>query len=232
MIFNFKQFSVAQDKCAMKVGTDGTLLGSWTKANNPQKILDIGTGTGLIAMMMAQRFPNAQIKAIEIDVNASQQASENFQNTKWSNRLSVEQVSLQEFQHPSPFDLIVSNPPYFENNLKANTKQRTLARHNDTLSFETLIECSAKLLNKNGSITIIIPSESKSKVEKIAQTNQLHLNRLCWVKGTEKKAVKRAVIQFSFQEKSLEESTLIIEKERHVYTKEYTSFCKDFYLKM
>ena len=231
-MFRFKQFGIAQDKCAMKVGTDGTLLGAWAKANNPQQILDIGTGTGLIAMMLAQRFENAQVKAIEIDANASQQAAENFQNTPWSNRLSVEHISLQGFQHPSLFDLIVSNPPYFENNLKGNNKQRTQARHTDTLSFESLIEGSTKLLSKKGSLAIILPSRSKSKMEKIAMNHQLHLNRLCWVKGTEKKAVKRALLQFSFQEYHREENTLVVEKERHVYTEEYTQLCKEFYLKM
>ena len=231
-MFRFKQFSIAQDKCAMKVGTDGTLLGAWTKAFKPQQILDIGTGTGLIAMMLAQRFENAQIKAIEIDANASQQAAENFQNSPWSNRLSLKHISLQRFKHLSSFDLIVSNPPYFENNLKANNKQRTQARHTDTLSFVTLIEGSAKLLNKNGSLAIIIPSAIKDKVETIAQKHHLHLNRLCWVKGTDKTAVKRAVLQFYFEEKPLEENTLIIEKERHVYSDEYTQLCKEFYLKM
>lgn len=231
-MFRFKQFGVAQDKCAMKVGMDGTLLGAWAKADNPQQVLDIGTGTGLIALMLAQRFQNAQVMAIEIDDNASQQAAENFQNAPWSKRLSVEQISLQNFHHPSPFDLIVSNPPYFENNLKANSKQRTQARHTDTLSFETLIECSAKLLSKKGSLAIILPSASKEKVEQIALNHHLHLNRLCWVKGTEKTAIKRAVMQFSFQENILEESTLVVEQERHVYTKEYTQLCKDFYLKM
>ena len=231
-IFRFKQFGIAQNKCAMKVGTDGTLLGAWVKAYNPQQILDIGAGTGLISMMLAQRFENAQIKAIDIDVSASQQASENFQNTAWSKRLSVEHISLQDLQQPSPFDLIVSNPPYFENNLKANNKQRSQARHTDTLSFETLIKFSTKLLNKNGSLAIILPSVSKGKVEMIALKYHLHLNRLCWVKGTKKKAIKRALLQFSFQEKPLEEKTLVIEKERHVYTDEYTQLCKEFYLKM
>ena len=232
MIFKFKQFKIAQDKCAMKVGTDGILLGAWTKAKNPQKILDIGTGTGLIAMMMAQRFKNATIKAIEIELNASQQANENFQNNPWSNRLSVENITLQKFQHPFLFDLIVSNPPYFENNLKTSTKQRTLARHTDALSFETLIECSSKLLNKNGTLSIILPSQNKSKLEKLANNYQLHLNRLCWVKGTKKSTIKRAMMQLSFQEKSIEENMLVIEKKRHVYTKAYTNLCKDFYFKM
>ncbi len=231
-MFHFKQFSVAHDKCAMKVGTDGVLLGSWAKAKNAQKVLDIGTGTGLIALMLAQRFQNAQVMAIELDDNSSQQAAENFQNAPWSTRLSVEHVSLQNFHPPSTFDLIVSNPPYFENNLKANNRQRRQARHTDTLSFETLIKFSAKLLSDKGSLAIILPSVSKEKVEQIARKHHLHLNRLCWVKGTEKTAIKRAVMQLSFQENILEESTLIVEKERHVYTQEYTQLCKDFYLKM
>jgi len=126
----------------------------------------------------------------------------------------------------------VSNPPYFENNLKAYSRQRRQARHTDTLSFETLIKFSAKLLSDKGSLAIILPSVSKEKVEQIARKHHLHLNRLCWVKGTEKTAIKRAVMQLSFQENILEESTLIVEKERHVYTQEYTQLSKDFYLKM
>ena len=231
-MFRFKKFAIAQDKCAMKVGTDGTLLGAWTKAENPHQILDIGTGTGLIAIMMAQRFENAQVKAIELDIDASKQAAENFQNSPWSNRLFLEHISLQEFHHKPSFDLIVSNPPYFENNLKGSNKQRTLARHTDKLSFESLIACSAKLLRESGSLAIILPSESKSNVEKIAKNHQLHLNRLCWVKGTEKTAIKRAVLQFSFQEYDLEENMIVVEKERHVYTDEYTQLCKNFYMKM
>ncbi len=232
MIFNFKQFSIAQDKCAMKVGTDGVILGAWTRAENPKTILDIGTGTGLIAIMMAQRFKTALIKAIEIDHESCKQAKDNFQNSPWSNRISTEEISLQEFQNSSTFDLIVSNPPYFENSLKANTKQRSQARHTDTLSFEELIEYSAKMLCENGTLSMIIPSGIKSKVERIAKNNQLHLNRLCWVRGTERKIIKRAVLQFSFFKKNLEKSTLVIEKERHVYTEEYINLCKDFYLKM
>ena len=231
-MFSFKQFDIAQDKCAMKVGTDGTLLGSWVKADDPKKILDIGTGTGLIAIMMAQRFANAQVKAVELDMDASHQAADNFQKTPWSNRLSLENISLQEFKHPPSFDLIVSNPPYFENNLKAKNKKRTQARHTDTLSFETLIEVGTKLMSNNGSLSIIIPSESKPKVEKLAENHQLFINRLCWVKGTMTTPIKRVLMQFSFQEYPLEENILIIEKERHVYTEEYTQLCKDFYLKM
>ena len=231
-MFRFKHFSIAQDNCAMKVGTDGTLLGAWVKANNPQQVLDIGTGTGLIAMMMAQRFENANIKALELDIDASQQAAENFQNTKWSDRLFLEHISFQEFQHTASFDLIVSNPPYFENNLKNSDKKRTKARHTDTLSFESLIEGSAKLLSESGSLAIIIPSGIKSNIEKIAKNYQLHLNRLCWVKGNDKKPIKRALLQFSFREYPLDENTLIIEKERHVYTDKYTELCKDFYLNM
>lgn len=231
-MFRFKQFSIAQDKCAMKVGTDGIVLGAWAKAYNPRQILDIGTGTGLIAMMMAQRFENANIKAVEIEIEASQQAAENFQNTKWSDRLFLEHISFQKFQSITSFDLIVSNPPYFENNLKARDKNRTQARHTDSLSFESIIEGSVKLLSTNGSIAIIVPSESKSKMEKIAKNYQLHLNRLCWVKGNDKTRIKRVLIQFSFHDCPLKENTLIIEKERHVYTDKYIQLCKDFYLKM
>ena len=231
-MFQFKQFSVEQDQCAMKVGTDGVLLGAWADADTPQQILDIGTGTGLIALMMAQRFSLAQLTALEIDTDASKQAEENFKQSPWNNRLQLKHIPLQSFETKKSYDLIVSNPPYFENVSKAKGATRTQARHTDSLSFETLIEYSAKLLTNKGVLALILPSEVKEKVEQIALKKQLFLNRVGWVKGNKKTPTKRLLLQFSFQEKVLKENTLIIEKERHQYTDEYVQLCKDFYLKM
>lgn len=231
-MFQFKQFKVAQDQCAMKVGTDGVLLGAWAEANSPNTILDIGTGTGLIALMLAQRFPKAAIKALEIDASAAKQAKENFKQSPWNDRLNAIHTPLQTFNSGKQFDLIVSNPPYFENVSKAKSTERTQARHTDALSFETLIDQGANLLSKKGTIALILPSKEKENVVRIALEKELHLHRICWVKGSKNTPIKRVLMQFSFQEKVLEENTLVIEKLRHQYTEEYILLCQDFYLKM
>ena len=231
-MFQFKQFNIAQDQCAMKVGTDGVLLGAWVKANNPTRILDIGTGTGLIALMLAQRFQKAAITALEIDASAAEQAAENFSQSPWGNRLNSQHIPLKEFKSENGFDLIVSNPPYFENVSKATGSERTQARHTDSLSFEALIQHSSKHLADKGVLALVLPSESKEKVVQLALENGLHLHRICSVKGNGNTPVKRVLMQFSFQQQEVEESSLIIEKLRHQYTAEYIQQCKDFYLKM
>ena len=231
-MFHFKQFSIAQHKCAMKVGTDGVLLGAWTKANNPTRILDIGTGTGLIALMLAQRFQKAEITALEIDASAAEQAAENFSQSPWGNRLNSQHIPLQEFKSEKQFDLIVSNPPYFESVSKATCSERTQARHTDSLSFKALIQYCSKHLSQKGVLALVLPSESKEKVVQLALENGLHLHRICSVKGNGNTPVKRVLMQFSFQQQEVEESSLTIEKLRHQYTAEYIRLCKEFYVKM
>ena len=172
MSFRFKQFFVNDDRCAMKVGTDGVLLGCWTPITvhrtpytihpTPFRVLDIGTGSGLIALMLAQRCPNAQIDAIDIDTSAIEQAKENFAQSPFSNQLAAYPSSLQTWPD-HPYDLVVSNPPYFQNSLKNPDEGRKQARHTDSLSYQELLSHSARLLNENGHLALILPAEAEEE---------------------------------------------------------------------
>lgn len=230
--FKFKQFEVAQDKSAMKIGTDGVLLGSWSDLENSRNILDIGCGTGLICLMAAQRNPSSLITGIELEVNAFKQATENCKKSKWSNRISIIYSSLQSFNSSSKFDLIISNPPFFSGSTKSEDSERNLARNNHTLPFKYLIEKSKALLDKNGKFIVIIPFASKTKFCDLANNNNLFLNKICFIKGNISSPIKRIMMEFSFAKSKLIKEELTIEVDRHQYTKEYISLCKDFYLKM
>src|SRR5688572_22601587 len=156
--FHFKQFSVRHDRSGMKVGTDGVLLGAWVEVKNAKRLLDIGTGTGVIALMLAQRTqPNVTIDAIEIDRDAIEDASENFSSSPWSNRFTLHRGRVQEFSTSKKFDIIVSNPPYFIDSYKPPNDQRIIARHAESLSFEDLLRVSEKLLEENGTLNVVLP---------------------------------------------------------------------------
>jgi len=235
LIFNFKEFSVKQDKTAMKVGTDGVLLGAWTSIDkNPYSILDIGTGTGLIALQLAQRSNAELIDAIEIDNDAFEQSVENFEQSNWSDRLYCYHASLSEFadQIEDKYDLIVSNPPFYTDNYKSDNNSRNTARFTESLSFEELTESVSSLLSKNGVFSIIIPFKEEDNFIKIAKIHNLYPNRICRVKGNLKTKTKRSLIEFTFQKEDIILTSLIIEINRHQYTEEYKSLVKDFYLKM
>jgi len=229
-MFQFKQFTINQDKTAMKVGTDGVLLGAWTRlvGNN---MLDIGTGTGLIALMMAQRCSN-KISSIEIDNNAYLQAKDNFNNSNWSERLEILNISLQEFKPNHKFDTIVSNPPFFNKSQKTPDESRNLARHTDSLSFEDLLGFISENLSKLGIASFIIPFDSEKEFLQIAEKENLYPNRICRVRGTDKTPIKRSLIELDFQKTTCVETSLTIEISRHVYTQDYINLTKDFYLKM
>ena len=216
----------------MKVGTDGVLIGAWTLCNNATNILDIGSGTGLISLILAQRNDAAVITGIEIEENAFLQSQDNFNNSKWSKRLSIIHTSLQDFNSENKFDLIVSNPPFFTDSTQANNQYRKLARSTNSLNFKELISKSKILLSENGIFSVIIPFKRKEEFISVALENNLYLRRICNVKGTVNSLVKRVLMQFNNSQNTILEESLIIEKERHQYTKEYISLCKDFYLKM
>jgi len=231
--FKFKQFTINQDRCAMKVGTDGVLLGAYANIENAQNILDIGTGTGLIALMLAQRS-NAKITAIEIEKHASIQAKENVENSKFSNSIEIINTSLQEYAKNTnnKFDLIVSNPPYFQNSYKAETSQRTTARHTTKLTYTELISNSAKLLSNTGEIYIIIPKDEEQNLIEIATCYNLFVTDILNIKPTPTKPPNRVILTFSKTEKQLTQSELIIEdKGRHNYSDKYIELTKEFYLK-
>ena len=232
--FNFKQFSINQDKCAMKVNTDGVLLGAWCTTENTNNILDIGTGTGLIALMLAQKS-EAEIVAIEIDENAAIQAQENVSQSKWYNRIKVIHESFQEFSESSneKFDLIVSNPPYFVDSLKAPTATRNMARHTDNLSHKDLFRHSANLLAKNGRLCLILPiSEGLSGI-KLASELNLFCHKLVYVYPKIGVKAKRLLLEFGLTKQKTVESDITIEThERHNYSAEFTELTKEFYLNL
>jgi tRNA1Val (adenine37-N6)-methyltransferase len=232
-IFRFKQFSVAHNLCAQKVGTDGVLLGAWTDVpESVTHILDIGTGSGLIALMMTQKS-NAGIDAFDIDENACKQARLNFNNSLWEERLNVFHSSLQDFIPNKKYDLIVSNPPFFENSLKPDKKERSWARHNDSLSIEDLIVYSKKMLKQEGRLSVIIPFEQKAAFLEIAAKNSFSLKRITNVRGTAASKIKRVLLESAFETElnfEIQENELIIEESRNQYTSAYKNLTKDFYL--
>ncbi|PTM10264.1 MAG: tRNA (adenine-N(6)-)-methyltransferase [Bacteroidetes bacterium] len=233
--FKFKQFTVNQDKCAMKIGTDGVLLGAWTSViNQPFSILDIGAGTGVIALMLAQRSFAELIDAIEIDDDAYEQCVENFENSSWNDRLFCYHASLKEFvdEIDIKYDLIVSNPPFYSDDFKSENEQRDLARFQAALPFEYLIESISKLLSETGTFSIIIPFKEEDHIISLASKVNLFPNRILHVKGNPSSEIKRSLMQFSFAKNEIKIDELIIETARHQYTPNYINLTKDFYLKM
>lgn len=230
--FQFKQFTIWHDKCAMKVGTDGVLLGAWVQINDSKRILDIGTGTGLISLQLAQRIIDSEITAIEIDEAAAEQARENITHSPWPNRIKVICCDFRDYQAEDKFDLIVSNPPYFTDALKCPDKQRRLARHTGELNHELLFHRSANLLTEQGSISIIIPSETEKNVIETAGKYKLFLFQRLRVYTKPEKPCRRVLLSFGLQEKECTEEELCIETVHHQYTPEYIALTKEFYLKM
>jgi tRNA1Val (adenine37-N6)-methyltransferase len=218
----------------MKVGVDGVLLGAWANAAEAKRMLDIGTGTGLIALMLAQKNASAKIDAIEIDRDAYEEALFNVQQSDWSDRIKLYCQSFQEFaaETENKYDLIVSNPPFFSNGVKAPSETRAQARHADALPLDVLISGAAKLLHQNGGIAVILPAEQFQEVENLAKISGLFLSRLCRVKPNPVKPDFRILVELSKKQSALQEENLMIEFEKHHhYTPEYRELTKDFYLK-
>lgn len=207
MGFTFKQFHIEQDQCAMKVGTDGVLLGSW--ANGGEHILDIGTGTGLLALMMAQRFEKSLIDAIEIEENAYQQAVQNVAKSVFKSKINIIHSSLQNFakSNINQYDSIICNPPYFVNSLKNNEKSKTIARHNDSLPFKELISLAYKLLKTEGTLSLVLPVNIFPLIETEAVIYGFFLNRKISIKTTEKKQPKRVLVEYKKEPTQIETST-------------------------
>lgn len=231
--FQFKKFTVHHHKCAMKVGTDGVLLGAWASVSGKKKITDVGTGSGLIALMLAQRS-NAEIQAIDIDASACLQATENIADSIFNNRIQVHHASLAEFavQHKEQYDLIVSNPPYFKASLLSPVHERNLARHNDSLSLESLIADSLKLLSAQGCIALILPYDQEEELNHLVARHNLFFSRKTYIRPLPNADYKRILAEISIYESQCKQDELTIEESRHKYTKEYINLTKDFYLKM
>jgi len=236
--FKFKEFTIQQDKTAMKVGTDGVLLGAWCSvADYPDTILDIGSGTGVISLMIAQRSDAMTIDAVELDENAYEQSVANFEESDWGDRLYCYNATFQEFsdeleEEEETYDLIVSSPPFYTDEFESEDASRNKARFTSSLSFEELIVGVSKILSENGIFAVVIPFKEEVFFIALAKENNLFLNRVCRVQGNETSEVKRSLMEFSSNEVELKEERLIIEIERHQYTEAYIDLTRDFYLKM
>ena len=231
--FQFKQFKIIQEKSAMKVGTDGALLGAWANISGIKNVLDVGAGTGLISLMIAQRC-NAKVMGIEIEENAAKEADDNSQNSPWKNRVTIKNISFQEFANSSKekFDLIISNPPFFTNSFKNEIENLAIARHNDLLPFSELIKESAKLLSNNGRLAIILPVIPAKSFIELAKNEDLYLTRLTKVKPKATKKPNRFLMEFTKKQTILKTDYLTIYNETGTdYTDSYKQLTCDFYLK-
>lgn len=230
--FHFKQFTINQEKCAFKVGTDGVLLGVCADVTGRKRILDIGTGTGLIALMLAQRC-DAEITAIEPDHNSFVQASENVKRSKWSNRISIENCALQNFAPDNPkFDLIVTNPPYFTDSLKNPDPVKSTARHNDRLTHSDILTGAARLLEENGLLQLILPYDEGNIFIAEAQGYGFYCNSILRIKPMPSSEIRRLILDFTRKRQKPTEHFLTIEKgKRHEFTEEYVKLTREFYLK-
>ena len=235
-MFHFKQFSINDDQSAMKVGTDAVLLGAWCPIdNNPKSILDIGTGTGIIALMLAQRTNADQIDALDIDENAYEQATDNFENSVFADRLYCYHAGLDEFvdDPEDEYDVIVCNPPFYSEDFKTNDASRDLARFQDAMPFEDLIEAADLLLSEDGIFAVIIPYKEEENFIDLAADFELYPIKVTRVRGSFTSPIVRSLIAFKRLEMPvLIADEIVIEINRHEYTDEYIELTKDFYLKM
>ncbi|MBR4999959.1 MAG: methyltransferase [Rikenellaceae bacterium] len=230
--FKFKQFTVYQESAAMRVGTDGVLLGAWAQHPAPLRILDIGSGTGVISLMAAQRWSEARIDAIDPDLGAFEQSRKNFELSPWSNRLTAHNCDLQHFT-AEPYDLIISNPPYFVNSLKNPDLIKSTARHTDTLPHNELVLHAARLLSDNGTFAVILPADLQSNLFELALKNGLSVRRTAEIFDRQGRNQIRIMAEFkkSVSAEPIEEQIYIRDVESNDYTEQYKSLTRDFYLK-
>ncbi|RLD58276.1 MAG: tRNA (adenosine(37)-N6)-methyltransferase TrmM [Bacteroidetes bacterium] len=232
--FHFKQFTIQQEHAAMKVGTDGVLLGAWASVPGPQsRVLDVGCGTGLIALMLAQRTEYVMVDALEIDPSSARQALENFQNSPWKERVHCIQSSFQDYssQCKSRYDLIICNPPFFSDSSKTPSKELNLARHDDSLSLEDLFRGSVSLMKNTAIISLILPFQKEVQAMDLITEHKLYCNRLTRVIPAPGKSTKRVLLECSYNPDKAIEDDLTIETEmRHVYSEKFKSLVDEFYL--
>lgn len=226
--FEFKQFTIWQQHCAMKVGTDGTLLGAW--ADGGERILDVGTGTGLIALMMAQRFPSAQVVGVDIDEKAVGQASQNVAASPFSHRVRIEQADANILE--GSYDCVVSNPPFFEKSLTCPDNQRTMARHDDSFSYAALFELGKRVLTAHGKLSLVVPADYRGRVLEEASLHGFFLHKEWAVKTTPKKQPRRYLFCFALSSAdNVDRCTGVIEDAPGKRSEWYQTLTGDFYIK-
>jgi len=232
-VFQFKQFSVDQSGCAMKINTDGVLLGVLTDANHPQAIIDIGTGTGVIALMLAQRFTNAKIDAVEIDQSAADTAGQNFQNSPFADRLGIYSMGFAEFFDRYPdkkYDLIVSNPPFYINSLKSPEAKRELAKHADQLFFDELLTSASKHLQESGILCMILPVDTAEMVNILAAKHALNIQRKILIQSFSESKPHRVVVGYGLKEELMSVGSFAIYKSIGNYSEEYINLLKPYFI--
>jgi tRNA1Val (adenine37-N6)-methyltransferase len=229
--FRFKQFQITDERSAMKVGTDAVILGAWAQGNNPQSILDIGCGSGLISVMLAQRYAKAKIYGIEIDADAVKDARFNFQHAAWNKNLHIVHQDIQSYQPSQKFDFIVSNPPFFKDSLFPDKVNRAGARHEQSLSIDELLDSVARLLEDYGVFSIVFPYDREGELIAKAEKLALFPMRILRTRNKPEAIIKRSFIEFSFTKKhDISYETFGIRNNDNVYSKEYQSLTSEFYL--
>ena len=228
--FQFQQFRIHQDRCAMKISTDAVLLGALAEAVSPSSILDVGAGTGVISLMLAQRFQHAVITGVELDEDAAEQAAENFRESPFTDRLSMINVRFQDFKANDQFDLIVSNPPYFPDHLKSKDAKRNQALHTDALSFEELLQKTGELLKEDGQIWIILPPRQMADFTDLARKSGLYPKRRLLIRDTASKPIIREIVGFSFKDIIEDQEEILLKNENGSFSNAYSSLVSGFLL--
>ncbi len=229
-VFRFKQFSIAHDQCAHKVGTDGVLLGAWVEAEKPKKILDVGTGSGLIALMLVQRFPEAQITGIELDEPSTRQAHENAASSPFSDQVKILNGDFLTYTFIEKFDLIVSNPPFFKGNTSTGKSERDRARHEEYLPHGKFLEKVISVLSAVGKLAVVLPKEEAKEFIALAKTQNLYPSRITRVYGRPGAEDKRWLVEFVFEKTEIKETAFTLRDEYGNYSKEYQSLTQHFHL--
>ncbi len=231
--FKFKQFTIKQEKSGAKVGTDGVLLGCWANLDNaPQRILDVGAGTGVLSLILAQRLPNSLITAVEIEPNAAWECAFNFDNSPWSDRMVVKNKNFLDFTSTNLFDLIISNPPFFMEETPSPSFKRNLARSATHLPLKELMHKAKQHLSPKGSLQLILPYNQKNSANQFGKEIGLYPNLITNVKGNKDRPYKRVLISFKVHKSPITENELIIEEKRHQYTGAFKELVNNFYLKL
>lgn len=229
--FQFKQFTIQQDRCALKVGTDGMVLGAWAVVEGARRILDIGTGTGLLALIAAQRNTTAWIDAVEIDDASAEQAAENAATSPWRDRVRVHRMDVRRMKSDEPYDLIICNPPFYAGEMDSPDARKGLAKHSGELTFEELVKAVSRLIASDGRFACIIPMNREAELLKLAWDADLPVIRRCELRYLEVRPPKRVLLELSPSRTALQREELVVEHTPGVFTGAYRALLSELMLK-